>query len=314
MTANELPTLRKIWTFQFTHLETVSLIMTYRSELSLESVVPLQQLLSVPTLRRLILHCDFSDGDLSARLWDRCSPALREIALHCDQRQSKAALPLDLSPSSHPGRTIPLESLYLGSTETLDYRLMRTPSLFDLSHLRILCIGWRAHIPWSDFSPLVRNIQVLSIVVNAHATGIDLASFPNLTSLRVFLPPWFTTTARLAMATQLFSGVAPVNVIRSIVVATEPTTLDGHVCTTLDTLLSALPVLPPPKVEFEVTADEYEGIWPYFVRLNSTNSLGRVQDLADNWWDWTQQDSTLAYYGSLPTSTLSILDLYMRDL
>ncbi|KAJ7029752.1 hypothetical protein C8F04DRAFT_1264655 [Mycena alexandri] len=260
----------------------------YRGKLSLESVVPLQQLLSLPTLRRLILHCTFSNWNLFVRLWDHCSPSLREITFHCAQEQTTGSS-LDLSPS-HRGGTITLESLYMGSVETLDYRLMRTPSLFDLSHLRVLCIGWRTRISWPDFGPVVQNIRALSVPVNASATTIDLASFSSLTSLHVFLPPWIPTTAMLSMATQLLSGIGAANIIRSIVVATEPATLDGHVCTTLDAVLSGLPVLPPPRVEFELSADDYEGIWPYLVRLNSKNSLGRVQDLSDDWWKLTRED------------------------
>ncbi|KAJ7184742.1 hypothetical protein C8R46DRAFT_1065028 [Mycena filopes] len=249
--------------------------------MSPNSAAPLQQLLSLPTLRRLTLGCAIREWEPLLHLWDRCSPTLRDIQL-LFSRPPLAGPPETLRPLSPPGR-IKLTSLYMGSTNTVDYDLMRTPSLFDLSQLRLLYVGWRTEIPWPNFGPVVRHIETLAISVSARTTLIDIASFPNLSCLRISLLPWMQPSDILQMAIQILSGIGPANVIRRIVIAANIKTLDGHVCTQLDAVLSSLPMLQRPRIEFELSAEDFEGVWPFFVRMRSHGLVGRVESC--DWWD-----------------------------
>ncbi|KAJ7184756.1 hypothetical protein C8R46DRAFT_1065066 [Mycena filopes] len=278
--ATTLSTLRAICTLQFTHLQSVSLV--YLGDLSPDVVLLLQQLLSLPTLRRLTLACAIAEWESVLNLLDHCSPSLREIQFLCS-REPPTRPPQTLLPLSPRGR-ITLTSLFMGSSHTVDYDLIRTPSLFDLSRLRLLYVGWSAEIPWPSFGPVVRHIEALSIF--ARTTPLDLASFPDLTCLRLALPRWIPREATLPMAIQILSGIGPANVIRKIVIGADVVTLDGHVCTQLDAALSSLPMPQRPRIEVELTAEEFEGVSPFFVRIRSHGLLGRVEALSSrDWWN-----------------------------
>ncbi|KAJ7184747.1 hypothetical protein C8R46DRAFT_1065049, partial [Mycena filopes] len=262
-----LTTLARFWdiqTIQFTHLQSVS--VRYPGVLSLESIPPLQQLLSLPALRRLTLGCYVGAWGPFFQLWDRCSPSLREIQFLC---QSPAGPPQNLPPPPFRRERITLTALHMNSSKTLDYDLMRTLSLFDLSQLRLLYVGWTTEIPWPNFGPVVRHIEALSIFVSTRTASIDLASFPDLSCLRISLPLWIQQSGMVQMAIQILSGIGPASVIRRIIIEADVMTLDGHVCTQLDAVLSSLPMLHRPRVEFELSAHDFEGVWPFFVRMRA---------------------------------------------
>ncbi|KAJ6559876.1 hypothetical protein B0H19DRAFT_1145984 [Mycena capillaripes] len=151
-------TLHQICYFPFTHLTSVSISIVVFSEARLA----IQQLLSLPTLRRVKLGCMFLDCEGYMRVWDRCSPTICHIYL-----DSKVQGSFSGSPPVATSLTTPLvlESLRIESEpdQVLGYCDSR---LFDFSHLKVLSIG-RSSLPnfiaSVSFAPALGTIQALDI-------------------------------------------------------------------------------------------------------------------------------------------------------
>ncbi|KAK7024021.1 hypothetical protein R3P38DRAFT_1086252 [Favolaschia claudopus] len=269
---------------QFTHVET--LVVEYVDYLSEGEVPLLRNILSFPNLVRIRLRCDLNDKRHFACLWSSCSPALRHLSLITSltaKALSSTSSPTSSSMSA-PAAAATLESLQMLSWDTCDYQLIQDSPLLDLSQLTFLRVGWRTRIPWPDFAPVVQTIQTLHIVLNFTATSIPLCSFPRLTTLRLCLPDWIPAEGRVQMADQLFSNIGPSNVVQRIILAAkENKILDGPLRELLDSKLSCLPMAQAPMIALEMTPNRYEGIWPFFIRLNSANMLCRVDELGETW-------------------------------
>ncbi|KAF8209592.1 hypothetical protein K438DRAFT_234558 [Mycena galopus ATCC 62051] len=271
-------TLSRICGFHFPNLETVVLIL-YGDGLPASAVTALQQLFGLPTVRRIRLHCTLRDAKAFTHLWDRCSPGLKEVVLACDSDDqsmtSDSFNSITFLPTSTPKPA--LESLYMLSNQMLDYRLIENACPFDLSKLKLLCIGWRARVPWPFFTPVVRSIETLDLVVNGTTASLVLSSFPKLTSLRLCLPYWMPAQKMQLLIDQLCSGIGSANVIRKLVISPHRHgQMDGALCMLLDSKLSNLPMPHQAGVELEMDQDDYEGIWLFFPRLNSMNKLRRT--------------------------------------
>ncbi|KAF8209598.1 hypothetical protein K438DRAFT_1811348 [Mycena galopus ATCC 62051] len=280
-----IATLSRICTFQFTHLETVVVIL-YGAGLPAAAVTALQPLFGLPALRRVKLQCTVSDAGAFTHLWDRCSPGLREIALACNSDNFSATL-RSLNPTtSLSTHSIALESLHMLSTQMLDYQLImkENSSPFDISELRFLSIGWRARVPWLDFTPAVQNIQTLDIVVNGTIESLVLSSFPKLTSLRIRLLVWTPFYKSLSMVDKLLSGIGPSNVLQTIAIHPDGGVqqMDGVLCALFDSKLSSLPMPHLISVDLEIHRG-YERVRPLFPQLNVMNMLRRTEG-QDAWW------------------------------
>ncbi|KAJ6566850.1 hypothetical protein B0H19DRAFT_1374247 [Mycena capillaripes] len=255
----------KICEFAFTHLERVWI--ENGNALSEPMVMALRQLLSLPTVRRLHLGCVSSKREDFIRLRNHSSSGIRHLELSCQERRWTTSP----DPPSALGTPIALDSLYMASTDALDYRLLQAPPPFDLSHLKVLGVGWRTQVPWESFGPSVRSIETLNIVMNSTVNTLDLSSFPNLSFLRIYLPHWIHAARRLSMVAQLLSKIGPANMIRKVTISADPEILDGALCQLLDTSLSSLPIPNAPIVEFEIDSPSYEGVGPFLLRLSSRN-------------------------------------------
>ncbi|KAF7358927.1 hypothetical protein MSAN_01233100 [Mycena sanguinolenta] len=282
----DVATLARICAVPFTHLQSTVVILS-GDYLPCGSVAALQQLFRLPTLRRVELHCFLNNEGEFASIWDQCAPNIKDITLNC--RVDHPLLGIDVDPlrpaTPSPGGIL-LQSLRMHSPQMLDSTLIRQNSHpFNLSKLKFLSIGWRAHVPWPNFAPVVRSIEGLDIVVNASAASLDLSAFPNLTFLRISLPFWIPPERRLAMLDQLFSTLSPANILETLVICPSNgvVQMDGMLCMTLDAKLSSGPFSPTLAVELEVEQTVYGGIWPFFSTLNARNSLGRTEGRV-SWW------------------------------
>ncbi|KAF8209595.1 hypothetical protein K438DRAFT_1753939 [Mycena galopus ATCC 62051] len=283
LSPERITTLSRICSFQFTHLKTVVVILC-DDGLRAPAAMALQPLFGLPALRRIKLECAISDAQAFTHLWDRCCPGLKAVTLACNSDDDSMTTDSMNSIASLPAHSIALESFYMLSTRMLDYRLMENACPFDFSKLKFLCIGWRARVPWLLFTPAVRNIEALDIVVNGTTHSLVLSSLPKLASLRIYLPSWIPAQKTQLLIDQLFSGIGAANVVRTIVISPDRYgQMDGALCTLLDSKLSSLPMPHQAGVELEMDREDYDGIWLFFPRLNSRNALRRT-DAQVAWW------------------------------
>ncbi|KAJ7438267.1 hypothetical protein B0H11DRAFT_1935318 [Mycena galericulata] len=99
-------TFSDICALPFTNLRDPSLLIFDRSVLK-TCPMPIQQLFSLPTLRRVALECSFDDASDFLPIWTRCCPNLRNVVLDCYQ-EPESALEPTLSNATTP---VHLESL-----------------------------------------------------------------------------------------------------------------------------------------------------------------------------------------------------------
>jgi hypothetical protein len=216
-------TLSAICAFPFMRVTSIALACS--GVLPTFAVPALQALLALPTLQRVKLQCTFSSTAHFTRLWDSMrSPqsSIQHVAFGCDAPvQSLTAADLILSfPRGGEGR--PLESLYL-----LLHNVVNSPA--PPMH----------NVPWRVLVPVVRSAKKLEVVVDilislvlrlfpTHVLSMHIQSttmhalapvlfpsaspgasaFPNLTTLRLYIPPRDPSPMRLALTKQLFAGLA----------------------------------------------------------------------------------------------------------
>ncbi|KAJ7797209.1 hypothetical protein B0H14DRAFT_61090 [Mycena olivaceomarginata] len=100
------PEFSRICLFPFTHLHEINVMCHYR--LSPPFIAALQQLFSLPSLRRVGLDGVFSREDF-IRLWDLCSPGITHLSLRCKD----TAVPVAQWGTGHQSLAFPREaSLY----------------------------------------------------------------------------------------------------------------------------------------------------------------------------------------------------------
>ncbi|KAJ7613873.1 hypothetical protein DFH06DRAFT_1241943 [Mycena polygramma] len=284
--------LSRICHFPFTHVQSVTLVYVDRAP---DGLADLQQLFSLPALLDVyLLYLSIERGEF-IRLWERASPTIRHVRLCCGELTSVTAPPAATHLPS-PETPIVLDSLHIESIGALDYRWMMQPCPFDLSHLKVLCVGSNVEVSWQDFSPAVQTIKCLDICLNPrNANTPHLSSFPNLSFLHISLifPSEMPQVKALDLAEQFFSGVSPTSVIRTITISLDlgrgpsgSTQLEDSVaCERLDSVLSGLALPRLPIVELEVDAQVYESVRPYFHRLSSRDVLRRTDRYGRRWYE-----------------------------
>ncbi|KAJ7867089.1 hypothetical protein B0H14DRAFT_3590977 [Mycena olivaceomarginata] len=264
--ANE-PEFSRICLFPFTHLHEIDFMCHYT--LSPPFIAALQQLFSLPSLRRVGLCGVFSHREDFIRLWDRCSPGITHLSLRCEDTAAPVGYRRPpIVRISLRGIPVSLQSLNLANGQAT-----------------ILQIGSGSKVPWQTFGTVVQSIEALSVFTNVsisqglwlflflgltsiqqNAASLDLSSFPKLAALRVVLcgiPP-HPRRSNGSIVSDLFSTIGPKNVIRKIVVAvSNPLTGNANLYELLDTKLSSLPMPDTPIVEFVIGSDTYEAVRPF---------------------------------------------------
>ncbi|KAJ6534195.1 hypothetical protein B0H19DRAFT_1185498 [Mycena capillaripes] len=267
-----IPALSQICSFPFTHIDSVDIVVYRFSE---PTAMSLQKLLGLPTLRRAKVHC----VDLSpefALLWGQSS--VRDVMLTCLGGTDEASTqPLQ-------GAPIAPESLWLAEGgATLALRIMRNPSPFDLSHLKVLKINSRySDFPWQSFAQVVPTIETLHCVASNPLAPVHLSMFPRLSHLRVRLE----NTSKSPILLNLLAGVTRSTRLRTITLSITSFVIHGipasevtppvEVYDQIDVVLSTLPMDDLPSLELEQDPAEYDQIIPYFPRMSSKNLIRRI--------------------------------------
>jgi hypothetical protein len=142
-----------ICSFPWTHLQHVHITLGMNP-----SIVAIQQLFSLPTLRSVKLMSYFDDID--GRIWERCSPSISSFDLTYSHKAAESV-------SQHTMSFIPEirpESLRLSVTTS--ERLSQSLCPFDFSSLKRLSIDRHTDVlRWETIFPAFRTIIFLSFSV-----------------------------------------------------------------------------------------------------------------------------------------------------
>ncbi|KAJ7032194.1 hypothetical protein C8F04DRAFT_1108129 [Mycena alexandri] len=240
----------------------------------------LQQLFSVPSLRRVQLNGIYVTQAAWLTIWEQFSPTIKHLELSCTGHSSHTFDPLPV------GRA-PIVLISLRIT-----RLPVTGWVKNSFHgLKVLSLGPEAKVAWSEFAPVSHTLQALDIVITTYSKAasstFDLASFPKLSLLRIAMPAY--GDAALRTLSSLTNIVSP-NHTR-IIIHSIRSWAYYHV----DSHFSGLPV---PTVKLEMSVVEYERTKSSFPRLNSKNMLQRT-DPVSNWFE--------SFTDEFPTTTTPLI-------
>ncbi|KAJ7105209.1 hypothetical protein C8R44DRAFT_745928 [Mycena epipterygia] len=251
--------------FAFTRLDAASMTLDFPTP---SSTLAVQQLLTLPTLRRLQLRCNSTDLATFSQIWDRCSPTLKHLELSYYPSSFDK-----FCSTQHSFSTIRLESLTLCNESVREW-LVNTDCALDFSGLSTLSIYQNAELLGSQmFAGARQTIQTLDVTLEFREATLDLSSFVSLTILRIRITP---RSWPLLLAT--LSTIPPSSRILKIVfigliVNTAPEQFDS--------ILSALPIAP--TIELEVDPIIYAGLITKFPLLSSKN-LHRRADMDPHWF------------------------------
>ncbi|KAJ6568090.1 hypothetical protein DFH09DRAFT_1155741 [Mycena vulgaris] len=264
-------TFSAICLFPFTHLEEA---YTSYFDLFPASAIAIQQLFSLPTLRRVGLGCQFPQPEIFLQIWERCSPSIRHLELRSCRTQ-----PSEFEPTSgHSSTPIRLESAQLTALPGIRDWVHHPLCPFDFSELReLLIFKYTEILSWPTFAPALRTIRVLAFSATAYMPTIDLSLLRSLIVLRIFL----YNPAAWPKTMDTLSTIAPSNGIRKIVICG---TLAEIPAEELDVALSSLPMHHPQPFEFEMEPIYYDRLSPSLQRLISNNKLRRADTTNSNWF------------------------------
>ncbi|KAJ6534196.1 hypothetical protein B0H19DRAFT_1271924 [Mycena capillaripes] len=287
----DISTLSQICSFPFTHIDSVDIEIRSLSE---PIVMPLQKLLGFPTLRSAEVYCTTLSAEF-AQLWGQSS--VRDVELSCLVGTNEAnTLPLQGTPPA-------LESLWISGDEAaLAYCIMRKPTPFDLSHLKVLKVGNNRDFPWQSFAQMVGTIESLHCVAHVRVSisnpitftftqdplaPVHLSMFPRLSHLRVRLD----YTSKSPILLNLLAGVTRSTRLRTITLSISSLIVHGipagevlvtsaeEVYDQIDSVISTLPMYDLPSVELEQDPAEYDQIIPYFPRMSSKNLVCHLRSV-----------------------------------
>lgn len=163
------PTFAAICNFLFTHWDGVSFARLIWNP---SCAFDLQQLLSLPTLRRVLVAFCFTNPTSVLQMWDRCSPGMRHLELRVNSYQAGNFQP------SHSTHHLPslvrLESFRIIKFSDVDW-LIHTLQPFDLSQLRCLSMPPDAKVLHSpNFVCAIATIETLDLVLQVRTNLLPL--------------------------------------------------------------------------------------------------------------------------------------------
>ncbi|KAJ7478206.1 hypothetical protein FB451DRAFT_1395993 [Mycena latifolia] len=267
-------TFSAICQFPFTHVEHV--FVGYPRDLESSGAVQAQQLLSLPTLRRVHLQCEFMDSSAFLCLWDRCSSGIRHLHLEAFQRVYEPIGEM-LNKSSPP---IFLESLRVAYAQCVGDWISHDLCPFDLSRLKVLSIDDNLDLLRSPkFATSFRTLETLDIQLESDtdSDAIELSSFPSLAILRICC----NAPNPLPMVLPILCSITPTSRINKIIFATSFTRGELE---ELDATLCALPMSHPAVVELEMHPIGYTSAAKSLSQLSSQDLLRRA-DYNPRWFD-----------------------------
>ncbi|KAJ6572017.1 hypothetical protein B0H19DRAFT_674952 [Mycena capillaripes] len=140
----------------FTHLNRV-FVFNY-PHLSASIAESIQQLLSLPTIRRVGILCTFDDPTTFLQIWDRCSPSIRHLEIYITEQSIPTVQPA----AHHCSAPIVLESLRITSVEGLNGWLAHELCPFDFSILKVLSVDINTDLlRWPLFRSAFSTIEAL---------------------------------------------------------------------------------------------------------------------------------------------------------
>ncbi|KAF7355359.1 hypothetical protein MSAN_01452500 [Mycena sanguinolenta] len=249
----------------FTHLTNISI--HHRCPISSEVALALQQLFSLPTLRRLALEYRSAEPAAFRALWNHCSPSLRHLHLTCFSSNHSFGRPT-LPTQYHFSAAIALESLRVDRVDSLSDWLTDDGSCpFDLSQLAILSVKYdisKLVLEWPRMTPSFQTLEALEF---DGRDEINLSLLPNLLFLRI-------QQRHSASFPSILSTITVSSRIQQIVLSIVYLTVNQ--CDELDYLLAKLPMRYPPTVGLEMNVEEYTRWAESFPRLHSRLLLHRT--------------------------------------
>ncbi|KAJ6568078.1 hypothetical protein DFH09DRAFT_438653 [Mycena vulgaris] len=274
------PGFLEICNFPFTHLKDVYIHQS--NDVTLVRAMGMQQLFSLPSLRRVGFLCYYIEAASFPRIWERSAAGVRHLQVCCDELSTE---PLVFTSTDHDVPSIVLESLQLASGNVISTLegvgdwLMNALCPFDLSSLRVLSIGWHTQIlRWQRITPALQTLEAIDFRFDdtqiTHDTLVDLSLLPNLILLRMCIP--FPEHHPRALDTLATIGSA--SRIRKIVL--YESWLGDTACEALDIRISGLPMRHLPVLEIEMRIVwgglGAENLNEYFPRLSSRNPVQHV--------------------------------------
>ncbi|KAJ7433985.1 hypothetical protein FB451DRAFT_304984 [Mycena latifolia] len=279
--ALSIETFSAVCEFPFTHLRYACI---YHTNSDLPVGLALQQLLSLPTLRRVEIVATFPQPSTFRQIWDRCSPSIKHLELSCAVYPPEAVQSI-----AHPrSRSIAFESLKIGPIKYLSNWLLDDLCPLNLSRLRVLSIvpAHGAEFWWLKFAPTFQTLEVLDFTSwSASAGALDLSALPNLVLIRMG-GMGGAAGQGLQTALVILSTIANPTRIRKIII--WHSWLDRGSCEQLDSKLVSLPVQHLPTLELEMALIggglKISNLEQSFPRLASRNLLSYI-DGHDNWFE-----------------------------
>ncbi|KAJ7096816.1 hypothetical protein C8R44DRAFT_812321 [Mycena epipterygia] len=264
--------------FPFTHLDVASVAVDVDSA----SALALQQLLSLPTLRRVRLNCSIASPSAFLGIWTRCSAGLRHLELDCGEEYNTVFLPTPTIPSP-----IRLESLRIMVGPGVSAWLTHSLCPVDFSALKLLSIYRSTELLSMENAPALQTMETLQFEIYPSKPTLALSAFPHLRRLRISinfgealsmskpLAPLKVQVAEQKWTWMLatLSTISPSNSISKIEIVSSFNFVTPSHFEQLDALLSGLPIQAPPIVELQTGPDRYDEIKPHFPQLSAKNTL-----------------------------------------
>ncbi|KAJ7124223.1 hypothetical protein C8R44DRAFT_875281 [Mycena epipterygia] len=246
--------------FPFTHVS--HLFAVHRGA---KPALVLQQLISLPTLRRVQLELqDVAPSDF-ASIWNRCPSSLRHLDIYYDCAPDRGENPF--RPIQREFAPVQLDSLHLISSYLVGW-FIHDLCPFDLSRLKALSLQTDHFLRSPRLRPVLCMIETLDLSISSHSIdarhqSFDLSMFPNLARVRI------RSYSRLPLPDilQILSTIKNTNHIHTIVV--------GHVTDVEDVLgaladkCMALPMRHTPTLELDLLPSQVNLI-PQLSALNIT--------------------------------------------
>ncbi|KAJ7141661.1 hypothetical protein C8R43DRAFT_1016960 [Mycena crocata] len=239
----------------FTRLEKVLVAAPFLRNV----ICAIQQLFSLPTLRRVEIWTPFDDPLAVSQIWDGMGPGIKHV--------SWGAIGSNTQPLRRSTPPIMLDSLQLVIHVEDDLPssfYTHLESLVDLPHLRALSLGLCRFgaILLSTLAPRLLSLEVLDFVLAHSQTSFDFSHFPNLVCLRMMV---WTDTVQVAGAGLL--TIPSSNCLRSIIIHCHWLADEDRLL--LASALSSLPQRDTCTIVLSLDADEYLRWAPDLHRLRA---------------------------------------------
>ncbi|KAJ7779745.1 hypothetical protein B0H16DRAFT_1499736 [Mycena metata] len=259
-----IATLPSICGFPFTHIS--SIVIRFEALLDEEKALALQQLFSLPTLRRITFQCNSAVRTVWLKVWERVSPTIKHLHIGCweGNRGPSDAL------STLPATPINLDSLRIDHLDGFAGWIGN-----HFGGLKVLSLGIVVRVAWSEFVSAAPNLEALDIVITSSSPQFDLTSLSRLSLLRLSV---ITATNEALVTLDGLLESIPHNGLRIVLYRPYPGVYDR-----LDYKISNLPTGHVSAVELEMPAQLYKHESREFPRLRLNNMLRQTDPVTE--WD-----------------------------